>query len=127
MPIAARVVGVARRAAIVASLDMAAERRCAACGDGVHDASFGPTDMTGLVTKIRLAVPAQNISDLDDGPVEESFGARLPRRHDLQRKAVQRARRRSDRMRGELRIARRRRQVVMSERSHAIMRILRCY
>jgi hypothetical protein len=75
MPITARVVGDARRAAIVASLDVAAERRRSARHDRAHDAPFGSPDMTRMVAKIGLAVPAQNICEFDLRAWEGSIGA----------------------------------------------------
>ena len=81
MPIAARVVGDARRAAIVASLDMAAERRRSARRDRAHDAPLGPPHMSGVVAKIGLAVTAQDIRDFDWRSAEGSSGAGHRRRY----------------------------------------------
>ena len=80
MPIAARVVGDARRAAIVASLDMAAERRRSARCDRAHDAPLGPPHMSGAVAKIGLAMTTQDIRDFDCRSVEGSPGAGHRRR-----------------------------------------------
>jgi hypothetical protein len=70
MPIAARVVGDARRAAVVTSLDMTIERRSSAGRDRAHDASLGPPHMSGMVAKIGLPVMAQDIRDFDGRPAE---------------------------------------------------------
>ena len=105
MPIAARVVGDARRAAIVAGLDVAAERRRSARRDRAHDAPLGPPHMSGVVAKIGLAMATQDIRDFDCRSVEGRTGAghrrrraRLSRRHDLQRQSIERALRRPDRV-----------------------------
>src|ERR1700693_3696073 len=42
------VVGIARQPAVVAPLDMAAERRCPARRDGTHDAPLDAAEMTGM-------------------------------------------------------------------------------
>ena len=114
----------ARRAAVVTSLDMTAERRSSARRDRAHDASLGPPHMSGMVAKIGLPVMAQNSRDFDGRPAERSSGAGHDRRrrglsrwHNLQRQAVEWARRRPDRVRSDLRIARSRRQTVMTEQN----------
>ena len=76
----ARVVGDARRAAIVASLDMTAERRRSARRDRAHDAPLGPPHMTGVIAKIGLAMATQDIRDFDCRSIEESPGAGHRRR-----------------------------------------------
>jgi hypothetical protein len=48
MAVTTGVVGVARQAAVVAPLDMAAERRCPARRDGTHDAPLDAAEMTGM-------------------------------------------------------------------------------
>ena len=83
MPIATRVVGDARGAAIVASLDMAAERRRSARRDRAHDTPLGPPHMFGMVAKIGLAVTAQDIRDFDGRGAEGSSGAGHGRRRAL--------------------------------------------
>ena len=80
MPIAARVVGDARRAAIVASLDMTAERRRSARRDRAHDAPLGPPHMPGVIAKIGLAMATQDIRDFDCRSIEGSPGAGHGRR-----------------------------------------------
>ena len=56
MPIAARVVGDARRTAIVAGFHVPAKHRRSACRDRANDAPLGPPDMSGVVAKIGLAM-----------------------------------------------------------------------
>ena len=75
MPIAARVVGDARGATIVAGFDMAAERRRSARRDRAHDALLGPSHMSDVIAKIGLAVATQDIRDFDCRSVEGSSGA----------------------------------------------------
>ena len=76
----ARVVGDARRATIVASLDMTAKRRRSARRDRAHDAPLGPPHMSGVVAKIGLAMATQDIGDFDYRSVEGSPGAGHRRR-----------------------------------------------
>ena len=104
---------------------MAAERRRSARRDRAHDALLGPPHMSDVVAKIGLAMATQDIRDFDCRSVEGSSGAghcqrrraRLSRRHDLQRQSIERALRRPDRVGRDLRIARRRRQIVMTEQN----------
>ena len=56
MPIAARVVGDARRTAIVAGFHVPAKHRRSACRDRANDAPLRPPDMSGVVAKIGLAI-----------------------------------------------------------------------
>ncbi len=62
--VAAGVVGDAGRAAIVALLDMAAERRRPARRDGAHDAPLDAAEMAGMRLPKRLAVAAEDIRHL---------------------------------------------------------------
>ena len=75
MPIAARVVGDARRAAIVAGFDVAAERRRSACRNRADHAPLDSPHMSGVIAQIGLAVAAQNIRDFDYRPAERRTGA----------------------------------------------------
>jgi hypothetical protein len=85
--------------------------------------------------RVIFAVAAQDIGDFDDGPVrmeagavhDPASGALSSWRRHFQRQAIERALRRTDRMGRDLRVARRRRQIVVAEQSRAIMRILLCY
>ena len=115
MPIPAGIISDACHAAVVASLHVAAERLGAARNDRTHHAPLDPTEMTGMQTAIGVAMPAQDIGDLDGGSVADVGAshnphpdALSPRWRHLQRQAVERALRRPDRMDGDLRIARRR-------------------
>ena len=124
MPIAAGVVGDPRRPTILAGFDMTPERGRPTRRDRAHDAPLGPPHMSGVAAKIGLAMAAQDVRDFYRRPAEGSSGAGhdprcapLSRRHDLQRQTIERARRRPDRMDGDLRIERRRRQMGMPEQN----------
>jgi hypothetical protein len=75
-------------------------------------------------------MPAQDIGNLDGGSVRADVGASHDPHPDalssrwrhLQRQAVERALRRPDRIGGDLRVARRRRQIVVPEQPRGIMR-----
>ena len=88
MAIAARVVGDARRAAIVAGLDMAAERCRSAGHNGAHDAPLDAAEVSFVRAAIGIAVAAENIRHLQvRGHVPRRSGGR----HDLQRQPIERA------------------------------------
>jgi hypothetical protein len=76
----ARVVGDARRAAIVAGLDVTAKRRRSARRDRAHDAPLGPPHMSGVIAKIGLAMATQDIRNLNRWSAERSAGAGHGRR-----------------------------------------------
>jgi hypothetical protein len=84
MAVAAGVVGDACAAAIVALLDVAAERRRPARRDGAHDASLDAAEMPGTDLPKRFAVAAEDIRHLQN----RSHGTRSAGRHDLQTKPV---------------------------------------
>ena len=102
---------------------MTAERLGPARNDRAHHAPFDPAEMTGMHTAIGVAMPAQDIGDLDGGPVRADVGAghdphpdvASSRWRHLQRQAIERALRRPDRMGGDLRVARCRRQIIVPE------------
>ena len=105
--IAARVVRDAGRAAIVACLDMAAERRRSASRDGAHDPPLRAAEVTFVSTAIGLTVAANDVRHLQAcGHVIRSGG-----RHDLQRQPIERALRASDKLVRDPRVARRARQI----------------
>jgi len=114
--ITAGIIGDACHAAVVAGLDVAAERLGSARNDRAHHTSLDATEMTGMQTAIGVAMLTQDIGDLDGGSVRADVGAShnphpdalSPRWRHLQRQTVERALRRPDRMGGDLRIARRR-------------------
>src|ERR1700686_1342742 len=64
MPVATGVVGDAGVGAILAALDMTAERRGAARFDRRHDAKLPGADMPGIGFAPRLAVAAEDIRHL---------------------------------------------------------------
>ena len=69
VPIAAGIIGDARQAAVVASLDVPAQCLGSTRNNGAHHAPLDAAEMTGMVTTIGIAMPAQNIGNLDGGPV----------------------------------------------------------
>jgi hypothetical protein len=68
MAVAAGVVCDPRVGAILASLDVAAERGGAAGFDGGHDAELSGTDVPGIGFAPRFAVAAEDIRHLQVGP-----------------------------------------------------------
>ena len=60
MTVAAGVIGDAGRTAIIALLDMTAERSCPAGRDGAHDAPLDPPEMTGMRLSERFAMTAED-------------------------------------------------------------------
>jgi hypothetical protein len=52
-----------------------AERPRPARGDRAHHAPFDAAEMAGVRMAISIAMAAQDISDLDDGPVRTKAGA----------------------------------------------------
>ena len=121
VPVAAGVVGDPRHAAVVAGLDVTAERPRPARDDCAHHAPFDTAEMAGVRLAISVAMAAQDIGNLNNGPVRTKVGAdhgpRLnvpsPGRRYLKRQTIERALRRPDRMGGNLGVARRGRQIVM--------------
>jgi hypothetical protein len=81
--ITAGIIGDASHAAVVASLYVAAERLGSARNDRAHYASLDATEMAGMVTTIGVAMPTQDIGNLqanarhssvDGGPVRADVG-----------------------------------------------------
>src|SRR5450755_462850 len=75
MPTPAGIISDACHAAVVASLHVTAERLGSARNDRTHHALLDPTEMTGIQTAIGAAMPAQDIGNLDGGPVRADVGA----------------------------------------------------
>jgi hypothetical protein len=75
MTIAAGIIGDPHHAAVVAGLDVAAERLGPARNDRAHHPPLDATEMTGVVTTIGVAMPAQNIGNLDGGSACANVGA----------------------------------------------------
>src|SRR5271166_243258 len=107
-----RIVGDARLAAILAALDMTAERRRSACLDRGHDLALVVGQPVALGSAKSVAVAAEKIRHLqllrahDPG----SFG-----RDHHEREPIERTWRVGDQMSGDLRITGGRREVGMSE------------
>ena len=66
MAITTGVVGVACGAAIIALLDVTAERRRPAGRDGTHDAPLDAAEMTGVRLLERFAVAAEDLPHLQN-------------------------------------------------------------
>ena len=95
VPVATAVVGDANHAAVVAPLDMAAERRGAARLDGGHDAALVGREPTTLCGTERIAVAAEDVRHLQRGTHRSgSVG-----RDHLNRELIEWARRPGDQIR----------------------------
>ena len=71
MPVRARVVCVTLMAALVAPLEMAAERRGAAAFDGTQHALLPRGQRLGMRPAKLVAMGAHNVGDFQYGPHEE--------------------------------------------------------
>ena len=71
----AGIISDACHAAVIASLHVTAERLGSARNDRTHHAPLDPTEMTGMQTAIGVAMPAQDIGNLDGGSVRTDVGA----------------------------------------------------
>src|SRR3954470_8288309 len=118
MPVATRIIGDANETALRAALDMAAERRGAACLDRTHDAPFGAAEMAGVPLTVRLAVAAEDVRHLERGHDRPASVWRRFR----QLQPVERANRVADRGRCDLGITRRSRQMLMAEQHPGLRR-----
>ena len=107
----AGVVRDARQTAIVAALDMAAERRRAAGGNGRQHAPFAASEMFGVLSRVSLAVAADDVGEFE----RQRRPHRLLRRRHVQREPIQRARRRGDEARRNAGVARRRRKMFVTQ------------
>jgi len=103
MAVAAGVVGDACGAAVVALLEVTAERCRPACCDGAHDAPLDAAEMPGAGLPKRFAVAAEDIRHLQN----RSHDVRSAGRHDLQAEPVKRTWRIADGLGGDLGVARR--------------------
>jgi hypothetical protein len=65
MAIAAGIIGDPRHAAVVARLDVTAERGGAARCDRAHHAALHAAQMSGVGQTIGVAMPTQNVSNLE--------------------------------------------------------------
>jgi hypothetical protein len=117
MAVAAGIVGDARHAAVVAHLDVTTERGCATRNDRAHHAPFDAAQMSGVGQTIGVAMPTQNVSDLKANAGPAPCHGRLTGRSDFQSQTIERALGRADRMGRDLRVARRRRQIVVAKQN----------
>jgi hypothetical protein len=108
----AGVVRDARQPAIVAALDMTAERRCPASGDSRQHAPFAAPEMESVLSDVSLAVSADDVGEFE----RRRWPHRLLRRR-LQRKPIQGARRSGDEARRDAGVARRRRKLFVSQQN----------
>ena len=111
VPIAAGIIGDTDLATVFALLDVPAEHGGAARLDGGHDAALGLREAAALRSAERVAVAAENIRHLQNG----AHARRSLRRRHREAQAVEGARGRRDQVGGDLRIARRRRQIRVAE------------
>ena len=85
MTVSARIVGDANRAAIVALLDVTAERRRAAGRDRADHAPLDAPEMSGVRPFVTVAVAAEDVGQFERRPRRH----RLSRRRHLQREPVE--------------------------------------
>ena len=117
MAVAAEIVGDARHAAAVARLNVTTERGCATRNDRAYHAPFDAAEMSGLGQTIGVAMLTQNVSDLKANARPAPCHRRLTGRSDFQSQTIEPALGRADRMGRDLRVARRRRQIVVAEQN----------
>jgi hypothetical protein len=120
----AGVVGATHQSAIRAGLSVAAQCRRPAQLDGAHHAPFDAAQVSVMGTAISAAVAAEDIRHFQTGrhDADRSGG-----RHDLQRQAVEWALGPPDQGVRDPRIARRGREVAVTQRPRAIMLIYLCH
>ena len=104
VPIAAAVVGNAPVPAVLAGIDVAAERRRAAVLDRRHDLELGQAQMTGLDGTIAGAFSSEDIGDLERGAQAASAAGILA--FHQQRQTLERTGHRADRLGRNARIER---------------------
>jgi hypothetical protein len=117
MAVAAGIVGDAGHAAVVARLDVTTERGCATRNDRAHHAPFdaaqnvrrGPNDRRRHADAERQRPRGERQA--------RSLSPALTERSDFQGHTIERALGRADRMGRDLRVARRRRQIVVAEQN----------
>jgi len=90
---------------------MTAERRRAAGGDGRQHAPLNASEMFGVLSDVSSAVAAHDVGEFE----RRRRSHRLVRRRHLQRKPIQRARRRGDEARRDAGVARRRRKILVTQ------------
>ena len=127
MPIAAAVVGDRRVRAVLTARDMAAERRRAAALDRRHHLQLAEAHMAGIGFTPSRPVVAEDVRNLQrwTGHQRRASGGRLVLL-DLADEMIERAGDVADRIGGDLRIARRRVELGMSEQhlDHANIDVL---
>ena len=96
-----------------AALNMATKRGCPAQFDRRHDASFHAPKVAVVSLSIGRTIAAEDIRHLQG----RRHGAPSAGRHHLKAQAIKRALRLRDRCRGNLRVARSRRQVAVPEQN----------
>ncbi len=111
MAVAARVVGDAGEAAIVAALDVTAEPRRAASRDRADHTPLDAPEMSGVRSLVSFAVAAQDVGQFERRPNAHC----LFRRRHVQREPIQGARRIGDDVARDACVARRRRQMLVAQ------------
>ncbi len=99
--------------AVFTGLDMTTERSSSTQFDGRHDAAFHAADMTVMSLAISVAMAAENIRHLQIG----THRCRSGRWHHLKGQTIERALRAGDRACRHMGVARRRRQVAVSQQN----------
>ncbi len=92
VPVAAGVVADRRVGAAVAARDMAAERRRAAGSDRRHDLELAEAQMPAMACREGVAMPVQDIRDLEKRPRHAGRGTSRRRRGRQQRERARRPR-----------------------------------
>ena len=108
MPIAAGVVGDAFMRAVLAALDVAAERGCATGFDRRHDLQLREARMAGVGLAPCGPVDAKDVGDLQKGPRHAASVGGRRRLHRLEAELVERAGDDADRIDGDAGVERRR-------------------
>jgi len=112
MAVSARVLGDASEPAIVAALDVTAERRGAAGRDRSDHAPLHASEMSGVRPFVTLAVTAEDVGQFERRPRRHP----LFRRRHLERQSIQRALDPGDHLRRDARVAGRGGQVLVAQR-----------
>jgi len=123
MAVPARVVGDAGEPAIIAALDMAAERRRAAGRDRSDHAPLDAPEMSSVRSFVTVTMAVEDVGQFERRPNPH----RLFRRRHLERQPIQRALGPGDHLRRDARVACRRRQILVAERTRVIMRTFLCH
>ena len=120
MAIATRVVGDASNPQSSQRSTLTAERRRAAGGDRADHAPFHAPELFGVRPFVTFTVSVEDVGQFERRPNPH----RLFRRRHLKRQPIERALGPADHLRRDARVARRREQIVVAERTRVIMHLL---